>query len=139
MTAVNTLFNLLLTSKNFKELDFSNFKFSVGGGMAVMSETAKNWKKITGTNITQGYGLTETSPVVSINKIDSLYNGSIGLPVQSTNIKIINENGEKINDKQPGELCVRRIHLLMMVFLKREISLLLTAMGILLLLIEKKI
>ena len=72
-----------------------------------MSETAKNWKKVTGTNITQGYGLTETSPVVSINKIDSLYNGSIGLPVQSTNIKIIDENGEKINDKQPGELCVK--------------------------------
>jgi long-chain acyl-CoA synthetase len=107
MTAVNTLFNLLLTSKTFKELNFSSFKFSVGGGMAVMSETAKNWKKVTGTNITQGYGLTETSPVVSINKIDSLYNGSIGLPVQSTNIKIINENGEKINDKQPGELCVK--------------------------------
>ena len=107
MTAVNTLFNLLLTSKKFKEFDFSSFKFSVGGGMAVMSETAKNWKKNTGTNIIQGYGLTETSPVVSINKIDSLYNGSIGLPVQSTNIKIIDENGEKINDKQPGELCVK--------------------------------
>tara|TARA_B100001063_G_scaffold179704_1_gene168821 strand:+ start:791 stop:2443 length:1653 start_codon:yes stop_codon:yes gene_type:complete len=107
MTAVNTLFNLLLTSKKFKQLNFSKFKFSVGGGMAVMSETAKNWKKITGTNITQGYGLTETSPVVSINKIDSPYNGSIGLPVQSTNIKIINETGDTIIDDQPGELCVK--------------------------------
>ena len=154
MTAVNTLFNLLLTSKNFKELDFSSFKFSVGGGMAVMSETAKNWKKVTGTNITQGYGLTETSPVVSINKIDSLYNGSLGLPVQSTNIKIIDENGEKINDKQPGELCVKGPQVMSGYwkypedqenpftddgFLKREISLLLAIMGILLLLIEKKI
>jgi long-chain acyl-CoA synthetase len=107
MTAVNTLFNLLLTSKKFKELDFSGFKFSVGGGMAVMSETAKNWKKVTGTNITQGYGLTETSPVVSINKIDNPFNGSIGLPVQSTNIKIIDESGENVDDEQPGELCVK--------------------------------
>ena len=107
MTAVNTLFNLLLTSKKFKELDFSEFKFSVGGGMAVMSETAKNWKKVTGTNITQGYGLTETSPVVSINKIDNPFNGSIGLPVQSTNIKIIDESGENVDGEQPGELCVK--------------------------------
>ena len=107
MTAVNTLFNLLLTSKKFKELDFSEFKFSVGGGMAVMSETAKNWKKVTGTNITQGYGLTETSPVVSINKIDNPFNGSIGLPVQSTNIKIIDESGKNVDGDQPGELCVK--------------------------------
>ena len=107
MTAVNTLFNLLLTSKKFKELDFSGFKFSVGGGMAVLSETAKNWKKVTGTNITQGYGLTETSPVVSINKIDNPFNGSIGLPVQSTNIKIIDESGKNVDDEQPGELCVK--------------------------------
>ena len=107
MTAVNTLFNLLLTSKKFKELDFSEFKFSVGGGMAVMSETAKNWKKVTGTNITQGYGLTETSPVVSINKIDNPFNGSIGLPLQSTNIKIIDESGKNVDGEQPGELCVK--------------------------------
>ena len=107
MTAVNTLFNLLLTSKKFKELDFSEFKFSVGGGMAVMSETAKNWKKVTGTNITQGYGLTETSPVVSINKIDNPFNGSIGLPVQSTNIKIIDESGKNVDGELPGELCVK--------------------------------
>ena len=107
ITSVNTLFNLLLTSKKFKELDFSEFKFSVGGGMAVMSETAKNWKKVTGTNITQGYGLTETSPVVSINKIDSPFNGSIGLPVQSTNIKIIDESGKNVDGEQPGELCIK--------------------------------
>ena len=61
--------------------------------MAVLSETAKKWKKITGTNITQGYGLTETSPVVTINKIDDSYNGSIGIPLQSTDVKIIDENG----------------------------------------------
>ena len=107
MTAVNTLFNLLMTSKKFKNLDFSSFKFSVGGGMAVLSETAKRWKDVTGTNITQGYGLTETSPVISINKITDAYNGSIGLPVQSTTIKIIDNNGDIINNSQPGELCVK--------------------------------
>ncbi len=107
MTAVNTLFNLLMTSKKFKNMNFSSFKFSVGGGMAVLSETAKRWKKITGTNITQGYGLTETSPVISINKIDDSYNGTIGLPVQSTSIKIINNDGNIINNNQPGELCVK--------------------------------
>ena len=107
ITAVNTLFNLLMTSKKFKNLDFSSFKFSVGGGMAVLSETAKRWNKITGTNITQGYGLTETSPVISINKINDSYNGSIGLPVQSTTIKIIDNNGDIINNSQPGELCVK--------------------------------
>ncbi len=107
MTAVNTLFNLLMTSKKFKNLDFSNFKFSVGGGMAVLSETAQKWKQITGTNITQGYGLTETSPVISINKINDPYNGSIGLPVQSTNIKVVDDHGDIINNSQPGELCVK--------------------------------
>jgi len=107
MTAVNTLFNLLMTSKKFRNLDFSSFKFSVGGGMAVLSETAKRWKEITGTNITQGYGLTETSPVISINKITDAYNGSIGLPVQSTTIKIIDNNGDIINNSLPGELCVK--------------------------------
>ncbi len=107
VTAVNTLFNLLLTSKKFRGLDFSHFKFSVGGGMAVLSDTAKRWKEVTGTNITQGYGLTETSPVVSINKIDAEYNGSIGLPVQSTQIKIINGDGSEVTDNIPGELCVK--------------------------------
>tara|TARA_B100000902_G_C27021463_1_gene769825 strand:- start:96 stop:818 length:723 start_codon:yes stop_codon:yes gene_type:complete len=96
-----------MTSKKFKNLDFSNFKFSVGGGMAVLSETAQKWKQITGTNITQGYGLTETSPVISINKINDPYNGSIGLPVQSTNIKVVDDHGDIINNSQPGELCVK--------------------------------
>ena len=107
ITAVNTLFNLLLTSSKFKKLDFSHFKFSVGGGMAVLSDTAEKWKNVTGTDITQGYGLTETSPVVSINRINDQFNGTIGLPVQSTQIKIIAENGEVVNNNNPGELCVK--------------------------------
>ena len=107
LTGVNTLFNLLMTSSRFKKINFNNFKVTVGGGMAVLSETAKKWKKITGTNITQGYGLTETSPVVTINKIDDSYNGSIGIPLQSTNVKIIDENGNKLQAGQEGELCVK--------------------------------
>ena len=107
ITAVNTLFNLLLTSKKFRDLDFSNFKFSVGGGMAVLKDTAQKWKDVTGTNITQGYGLTETSPVVSINRINDPFNGYIGLPVQSTKIKIIDDNGNILGCNQAGELCVQ--------------------------------
>jgi len=107
LTGVNTLFNLLMTSSRFKKINFNNFKVTVGGGMAVLSETAKKWKKITGTNITQGYGLTETSPVVTINKIDDSYNGSIGIPLQSTDVKIIDENGNELQVGQEGELCVK--------------------------------
>ena len=63
ITGVNTLFNLLLTSSSFKKINFSSLKFTVGGGMSVLSSTASKWKKITGVDITQGYGLTETSPI----------------------------------------------------------------------------
>ena len=107
ITAVNTLFNLLLTSTKFRDLDFSNFKFSVGGGMAVLKDTAQKWKDVTGTNITQGYGLTETSPVVSIKRINAPFNGYIGLPVQSTKIKIVDDNGNILGCNQAGELCVQ--------------------------------
>ena len=107
ITAVNTLFNLLLTSSKFRKIDFSSLKFSVGGGMAVLSSTAKRWKKITGTEITQGYGLTETSPIVSINPINDKFNGSIGLPVPSTDILIIDDSGKPLGYEEPGELCVK--------------------------------
>ena len=107
ITAVNTLFNLLLTSTKFRKINFSSLKFSVGGGMSVLSSTAKKWKKITGTEITQGYGLTETSPIVSINPINDKYNGSIGLPVPSTDILIIDDSGKPLGYEEPGELCVK--------------------------------
>ena len=107
ITAVNTLFNLLLTSSKFRKIDFSPLKFSVGGGMAVLSSTAKRWKKITGTEITQGYGLTETSPIVSINPINTKFNGSIGLPMPSTDISIRDDTGNQLGYEEPGELCVK--------------------------------
>jgi len=107
ITAVNTLFNLLLTSSSFKKIDFSSLKFAVGGGMSVLSSTAKRWKKVTGTEITQGYGLTETSPIVSINRINDKFNGSIGLPIPSTDVSIRDDSGNQLSFGEPGELCVK--------------------------------
>lgn len=107
ITAVNTLFNLLLTSSKFRKIDFTSLKFAVGGGMSVLSNTAKRWKKITGVEITQGYGLTETSPIVTINIITDRFNGSIGLPVPSTDISIRDDDGNELNFEEPGELCIK--------------------------------
>ena len=107
ITAVNTLFNLLLSSSSFKKIDFKYLKFSVGGGMAVLKNTAQRWKEITKTNITQGYGLTETSPVVSVNIISDEYNGTIGLPLPSTNISLRDDKGDEIGIDEVGELCIK--------------------------------
>jgi len=107
ITAVNTLFNLLLSSSSFKKIDFKYLKFSVGGGMAVLKNTAQRWKQITQTNITQGYGLTETSPVVTVNIISDEYNGTIGLPLPSTDISLRNDNGDEIGIDEVGELCIK--------------------------------
>ena len=107
ITAVNTLFNLLLSSSSFKKIDFKHLKFSVGGGMAVLKNTAQRWKKITQTNITQGYGLTETSPVISVNIISDEYNGTIGLPLPSTDISLRDDKGNEIGIDEVGELCVK--------------------------------
>jgi len=107
ITGVNTLFNLLLTSSSFKKINFSALKFTVGGGMSVLSSTAKKWKKITGVNITQGYGLTETAPIVSVNIISEPFNGTIGPPMPSTDISIRDEKNNELSINQEGELCVK--------------------------------
>ena len=107
ITAVNTLFNLLLTSSTFRNINFDKLKFSIGGGMAVLKSTANKWKKITGCEITQGYGLTETSPIVSVNKIKDPFNSTIGLPLPSTEISIRDKYGNELGIEQEGELCVR--------------------------------
>ena len=107
ITAVNTLFNLLLTSSKFKKINFNSLKFSVGGGMAVLESTSKKWKKFTGCEITQGYGLTETSPIVTVNPVDEAFNGSIGLPLPSTDISIRDEEDKELDINEPGELCVK--------------------------------
>lgn len=107
ITAVNTLFNLLLTSTKFKNSNLQSLKFSVGGGMAVLNSTAKKWKEVTGCEITQGYGLTETSPIVTVNPVGLDFNGSIGLPMPSTEISIRDENDNEVSVGESGELCIK--------------------------------
>lgn len=105
---VNTLFNLLLKSSDFVKLDFTSLRFSIGGGMAVQESVANKWKKITGTALIEGYGLTETSPVVTVNPLSQqAFNASIGLPLPSTDVKVCNEEGHECPLGEIGELWVR--------------------------------
>lgn len=105
---VNTLFNLLLSSKDFLTVDFSNLKFCLGGGMAVHKTVADRWKEVTGVALVEGYGLTETSPVVTVNPLTMrTFNGSIGLPVPSTDVKICDEEGKEVPLGERGELWVK--------------------------------
>ena len=108
LTGVNTLFNGLLNTPGFSELDFSKLKFALGGGMAVQRPVAEKWEKVTGHVLLEGYGLTECSPVVTVNPPDlEHYNGSIGLPVPSTEIKLVDDEGNEVAEGQPGEMLVR--------------------------------
>ncbi len=108
ITAVNTLFNALLHNEEFRNLDFSNLNIVVGGGMAVQKSVAEEWEKVTGVPLCEGYGLTETSPVLTCNPIDGTNKvGSIGLPLPETLIKIA--NGEKNDDYgyETGEILAK--------------------------------
>lgn len=108
LTGVNTLFNGLLNQESFRQLDFSKLKLTVGGGMAVQKSVAEEWQKLTKTPLLEGYGLTETSPVVSMNPLDlEAYNGTIGLPVPSTDVQIRDEEGKELGFNEPGELWVK--------------------------------
>ncbi len=108
MTGVNTLFNGLLNTPGFDKLDFSPFKFTMGGGMAVQRVVADRWKKVTGVTLVEAYGLTETSPAACINPLDlPAYNGSIGLPVPSTDATIQDDDGKHLAVGEVGELCLR--------------------------------
>ncbi|KXF81454.1 long-chain-fatty-acid--CoA ligase FadD [Enterovibrio coralii] len=108
LTGVNTLFNALLHNEDFHELDFSNLSLTVGGGMAVQRAVAEQWKKVTGKHLLEGYGLTECSPLVAAYPYDLVeYNGSIGLPVPSTNVRIVDDEGNVLGNDQIGELQVK--------------------------------
>ncbi|WP_434030544.1 long-chain fatty acid--CoA ligase [[Pseudomonas] boreopolis] len=108
ITGVNTLFNGLLNTPGFDQLDFSNFKLSLGGGTAVQRAVAERWKKVTGCTLVEAYGLTETSPAACINPMDiAEYNGSIGLPVPSTEACVMDDNGNVLGTDEIGELCIR--------------------------------
>jgi long-chain acyl-CoA synthetase len=107
MTGVNTLFNALVNSPDFAALDFSALRFATGGGAAVQSAVAKRWHDITGTNIVEGYGLTEASPVVCINPVPNPKQGTVGLPVPSTEVVIRDDHGNDLPIGEAGEICVR--------------------------------
>lgn len=108
IAGVNTLFNALLNNEDFQKLDFSSLRLSVGGGMAVQKVVADRWEKLTGKHLLEGYGLTECSPLVSGNPHDlAHYSGSIGLPVPSTEIRLVDDQGHEVAPGEPGELWVK--------------------------------
>jgi len=106
--AVNTLFNALANEPGFSRLDFSELVISNGGGMAVQQATAEKWLKVTGCPVVEGYGLSETSPAATINPLDQrVFNGSIGLPISSTEIAIRDDDGRDVPLGERGEICIR--------------------------------
>lgn len=104
---LNTLFVALCKHPAFAELDFEPLQMTVSGGMALTHAAADEWQAVTGCQIMEGYGLTETSPVVAVNPCDAIQLGCIGLPVTETEVKVIGEGGVAVDDEEPGELCVR--------------------------------
>ncbi|MFN3885906.1 MAG: long-chain-fatty-acid--CoA ligase [Aquabacterium sp.] len=106
--AVNTLYNALANDPEFAKLDFSGLKVSNGGGMAVQQATAEKWQKLTGCPIVEGYGLSETSPVATVNRLDNKgFNGAIGLPIPSTEVAILDDDGNHLPIGGIGEIAIR--------------------------------
>ena len=106
--AVNTLFNALVNNEEFKQLDHSKLKMAMGGGMAVLPSTAEAWKKVTGTNIIEGYGLSETSPVATANPPASMeFSGTIGIPLPLTEVAILDDDGNDVALGEQGEISIR--------------------------------
>jgi long-chain acyl-CoA synthetase len=107
ISGVNTLFNAMLHAPGFDQIDFSRLKVTLGGGMAVQAAVAQRWKEVTGNVLSQAWGLTETSPAACINPPGEQFNGSIGLPISSTEIAIKDDAGNDLALGQVGEICVR--------------------------------
>ena len=108
LTGVNTLFNFLLENPNFKQVDFSRIKVTLGGGMAVQRAVAEKWQKVTGCTLVEAYGLTETSPAATINPLTlKEYNGCIGLPIPSTDVSIRDDEGIALPVGHEGELWIK--------------------------------
>jgi len=107
-TGVNTLFNALVNNADFAKLDFSALRITLGGGMAVQEAVAVKWRQVTGHPLIEAYGLTETSPAATINPLDlPAYNGSIGLPISSTEVILRDDEGKEVALGEAGEICVR--------------------------------
>ncbi len=108
MSGVNTLYNALANHPEIKDVDFSELRFSVAGGMATQAAVARRWKDVTGKPIVEGYGLSETSPVASINRPDiAEFSGTIGYPLPSTDFAIRDAEGSDVAAGEPGEICIR--------------------------------
>jgi len=108
ITGVNTLYNAMMKNPKFSQLDFSSLKFAIGGGMAVQSAVAERWIKLTGVPLLEAYGLTEASPCVAINPPNlQQYNATVGLPISSTSVRILDEQGKEVPIGEAGELAVK--------------------------------
>ncbi|SDI74805.1 AMP-binding protein [Billgrantia gudaonensis] len=104
---LNTLFNALCNREDFRQLDFSRLHLTISGGMALTRAVAERWEEVTGCPVAEGYGLTETSPIVSFNPIDAIQLGTIGRPVAGTQVKVVDVDGNDLPFGEPGELCVK--------------------------------
>ncbi len=108
IVVVNTLANALASRDDFKQVDFSQLAFAISGGMATQAAVAKNWKAVTGRPLIEGYGLSETSPVACVNRLDiAEFTGGVGYPVSSTDVSIRNDKGEEVALGEPGEICIK--------------------------------
>ncbi len=107
ITGVNTLFNALLNNADFRKLDFSKLCISLAGAMSLQPATAARWKEITGKPLSEGYGLTETSPAAIINPLDQEGGGTIGIPIPSTEVALRDDNGKDVGIGEIGEICIR--------------------------------
>ncbi len=107
MAGLNTLFVALLHNEDFRKLDFSSVKRVVAGGMAMQVKVAEDWEKLTGIRICEGFGMTETSPVATMNPLSAVRLGTIGMPIPNTLVKAIDDDGNEVEIGQPGELCVK--------------------------------
>ena len=106
-TGVNTLFDGLSRHPRIREVDFSRLRIAIGGGAAVLRTTSERWKAITGKHVLEGYGLSETSPVLTLNSEGGDFSGTVGLPLPSTEIKLLDANGKEVPQGEAGEICAR--------------------------------
>jgi long-chain acyl-CoA synthetase len=107
MCGLNTLFVAMMNNPEFKNIDFSGLKFTIAGGMAMQVHVAEKWEQMTGCRVCEGFGMTETSPVVCVNPPHAIQIGTIGVPVPSTDIKLLDDDGKELGVGEPGELCVK--------------------------------
>lgn len=107
IAGLNTLFVALLNNEDFRKLDFTPLKITAAGGMAMQMRVAEDWEALTGCRVCEGFGMTETSPVVTMNPVSAIHIGTIGMPMPNTELKTVDDNGDETPIGEAGELCVR--------------------------------